>query len=374
MSGSSNNNNSSSSSNKHHHDNKNEVVMEIQTEPMTSLETRIKGFLAALLYGVCSVSAAFINKMLLATFEFDYPVFIMTVQMIFTISLLELLSVSGVIVLPSYTLSRGRDFLWPAMFYGANAVFSLSALSHMNIAMYGVLKRCVPLTTLVFSVCILKKDRPTKMVIASIVLLTSGCIIAGYGDLSFIWSAYFCGAVSNVTQTLYLLLVQKYATKNQSTVDTLQLNSFNTLPILAITALVNGEMGSVWQYSQYSNPMFIFVFFLTISMGCLLNYSLFLCTGLTSALTTSVVGGLKAMVQTILGIFTFGGISHNVATYLGLSLNLGGGIMYLVMKFKDSQLKEVGLKKVMSFSQMTNGYTKKLNNNAKNGLHVHVKS
>ena len=194
---------------------------------------------------------------------------------------------------------------------------------------------------------------------------------AGYGDLSFVWTAYFCGAVSNVTQTLYLLLVQKYATTNQSTVETLHLNSFNTLPILAATALVNGEMTSVWQYSQYNNPMFICVFVLTISMGCLLNYALFLCTGLTSALTTSVVGGLKAMVQTVLGIFTFGGISHNIATYLGLSLNLGGGVMYLVIKFKDSQLKHTDMKKLISFSNKSNGYEKTLlGKNVKNGLQI----
>ena len=160
-----------------------DIVLEIKTESVTSMETRIKGLLAALLYGVCSVSAAFINKMLLATFEFDFPVFIMTIQMVFTICVLEVLSLSGIIKMPSYTLARGKGFLWPAMFYGANAVFSLSALSHMNIAMYGVLKRCVPLTTIIFSVCILKKDRPTRLIIVSIVLLTSGCIVAGKSRL-----------------------------------------------------------------------------------------------------------------------------------------------------------------------------------------------
>jgi hypothetical protein len=36
---------------------------------------------------------------------------------------------------------------------------------------------------------------------------------------------------------------------------------------------------------------------------------------MTSALTTSVVGGIKAMLQTLFGFFTFGGISQNMATY-----------------------------------------------------------
>lgn len=102
------------------------------------------------------------------------------------------------------------------------------------------------------------------------------------------------------------------------------------------------------------NPFFPVVFFLTISVGMLLNYSLFLCTGLTSALTTSVVGGLKAMVQTMLGLVTFGGVSHNLPTYLGIALNLVGGTGYIAVKYKENN-KELhkSIHKVMSFSSLS---------------------
>lgn len=165
--------------------------------------------------------------------------------------------------------------------------------------------------------------------------------------------AYTCGALSNLTQSLYLLLVQRYISKDITTVETLQLNSFNTLPFLALYCVINDEIFDVIQYERLGNPIFLFLLFTAVSMGCLLNYSLFLCTSLTSALTTSVVGGIKAMLQTLFGIFTFGGISHNMATYIGISMNLCGSVSYISAKFvegKASHRPDESLKKVISMS------------------------
>lgn len=183
--------------------------------------------------------------------------------------------------------------------------------------------------------------------------------------------AYTCGALSNLTQSLYLLLVQRYISKDITTVETLQLNSFNTLPFLSLYCVINSEIFDVLQYERLGNPVFLLIFFIAVSMGCLLNYSLFLCTSLTSALTTSVVGGMKAMFQTLLGIFTFGGISHNMATYVGISMNLCGSFSYISAKFmegKASHRPDESLKKVISmstaedFKKYSNGSVKSVPN------------
>lgn len=187
-----------------------------------------------------------------------------------------------------------------------------------------------------------------------------------------------CGAVSNITQSLYLLLVQKYADKDVSTVETLQLNSFNTLPFLFIYMFISGEFYQVMAYERRHEFSFMLLFFVVVSFGCLLNYALFLCTSVTSALTTSVVGGLKALMQTLFGLFTFGGVSHNFSTYLGISVNLCGSIMYLIAKYSESMTRTTSgesLRKNMSFSTaedfrdgkngIVNGYISK---SASNGI------
>jgi hypothetical protein len=65
------------------------------------------------------------------------------------------------------------------------------------------------------------------------------------------------------TQSLYLLLVQRYISKDTTTVETLQLNSFNTLPFLLIYSIINQDMFKALQYERLGNPVFIFVFFAT---------------------------------------------------------------------------------------------------------------
>jgi solute carrier family 35 protein len=116
---------------------------------------------------------------------------------------------------------------------------------------------------------------------------------------------------------------------------------------------LNGEVTLVTKYSPENPFSFLVIFIFAVSMGCFLNYTLFLCTSLTSALTTSVVGGLKAMVQTLFGLFTFGGISHNLPTYIGISMNLSGGVWYIYEKYAEGQRSGKGssvLRKITSLS------------------------
>ena len=162
-----------------------ETDVEAQNHPLLDrIGSNLAACFAAVLYGTCSVSIAFINKFLMTTLEFDYPVFIMIIQMLVTIIILEILSWFGVVEMPKYTLQRGKMFALPALFYGLNSVLALSALSHMNIALYGVLKRCVPMVTMVLSVLILKKGWPSMQTMGSVMFLTLGCIIAGMVDIS----------------------------------------------------------------------------------------------------------------------------------------------------------------------------------------------
>ncbi|KAL3877908.1 hypothetical protein ACJMK2_035550, partial [Sinanodonta woodiana] len=141
------------------------------------LSSKVKGTGAAILYGTCSVSMAFINKILMTSLGFDFPVLIMVFQMLFTILALEILCCFSVIDMPKYTLSRGLSFAMPSVLYATNSVLALSALSHMNVAVYGVLKRCVPFVTLILSIVILKKGYPSHMTILSVCMLTIGCVL-----------------------------------------------------------------------------------------------------------------------------------------------------------------------------------------------------
>lgn len=173
-------------------DNSTVVELEVSDKDIVGVETVVKGITAAIFYGICSVSSAFVTKALMDTLDFDFPVIIMVAQMAFTIVVVECLNAQDIISIPKYTLNRGLSFVWPSLFYGLNSVLSLSALAHMNIAMYGVLKRCVPISTMILSVCILHQSCPSQTTMITVFMLSIGCVIAGKLLLSLLRDRLTC--------------------------------------------------------------------------------------------------------------------------------------------------------------------------------------
>jgi solute carrier family 35 protein len=55
-----------------------------------------------------------------------------------------------------YTFQDGRTFLPASIFFALHATLSLYAIHGMNIPMYGAIKRCTPLVSLILSVLVRK--------------------------------------------------------------------------------------------------------------------------------------------------------------------------------------------------------------------------
>ncbi|PIK61878.1 hypothetical protein BSL78_01209 [Apostichopus japonicus] len=293
---------------------------------------------AAVFYGFCSGSLAFINKLAVTTFDFRYPAFILFAQMVFTASILKILKVAGKINFAGISLESSWNCAIPSLFYAFHAMFALTALGDLNIPMYNVIKRCVPLVNIFLASCLLKEGRPSWKIISTVVVITSGCIIAGFGDLDFSLAAYLCGLVSIFSQGLYLTYVQKLGIEKQLTaLELLYVNSINCIPLFLLYILLSWEFVDAVNFLRDCTFEFILVFLLVISMGCVLNYSLFLCTTLNSALTTSIVGVIKSVVTTVIGMFTFGGIQPTVLIITGISINTLGGMGYTYLKYKEKQ-------------------------------------
>ena len=153
--------------------------------------------------------------------------------------------------------------------------------------------------------------------------------------MSFEWSVYGQGLGSVVTQAIYLLLVQNLA-QSFSALETLHINSINTAPLLFCLLVLSGDLLPALHAFNVQSVSFLLLFSVTVIAGCLLNYMLFMCTMYNSALTTSITGTLKSVLQTIVGLFTFGGIDINIWTVVGICLNTAGGIIYSYVKYKHA--------------------------------------
>lgn len=298
------------------------------------------GFAAAVFYGICSASMAFLNKAVINTYEFPFPFFIMACQMLVTVLFLEVLGSYGKIHLPAYTWRAACMFIAPSLGYAFHATLSLMALQGMNIPMYGAVKRCTPLVNLILAVVILRRPMPSVMLISSILIITTGCFVAVLGDLTFDAFAYTMGGFSVLAQGLYLTLVQQCAEKNLSTIEILQLNSYNTLAPFIIVSVLMGEPEAIVQSRYVTDHGFHLTFWTLVCLGSVLNYSLFLCTALNSALTTSLVSVAKSVIQTLVGFFVFGGVKYHPLNIAGIVMNTTGGFIYTYTKFKEGKKKQ----------------------------------
>lgn len=145
---------------------------------MPSKSAGVKGLMIAVSYGATSVGMSFANKAILSHYDYDYPLFIISCQMVFTIIVLEGLGHLEVIELDKFTLAAGKEFFLPSLCYAINSVMSLAALSDMNIPIYGAIKRCTPILILILSKVILKKGWPSTRIMLSVLMITGGCLLA----------------------------------------------------------------------------------------------------------------------------------------------------------------------------------------------------
>jgi len=299
----------------------------------------LKCVLAAVFYGAVSVSTTFFNKAVLSVYDFKYTNFILISQHIFTLVILEVLKGIGLIDYPNPELSKCKQLLPVSLLYSINVGVALSALTSLNIPMYGVLKRLTILFVLVGESLLMQKYSSAN-VKKSVFVIVAGAVVAGIGDLTFDPIAYMLAFLSCFAQAAYLLFVAKTGAETGiNSFGLLFYNSLLAVPFVFFFVILNGEVEGVVNYDRLGSYDFQMCFLANLVLGAMLNYSMFLCTTTNSALTTTIVGQLKNVVSVFFGLFLFGGVDINIVNMLGLGLNSIGGIAYSWVKYNESKQK-----------------------------------
>lgn len=191
-----------------------------------------------------------------------------------------------------------NEFL-SAVFYCLNSVMSLKALDGLNIPIYTIFKRCVPLASLVISFFLFKKqteqskplslENPTNQnqkshsnkIILSILLMTMGVVVAGYGDIEFDLKSYIYCAFSVISQALYFSFIQKCSEHEKNPIQALNICSQISIPILISMFVLTGELKAILDHKtnfQFSNLKFLIAYLFVSFNGSLLVFSQFWCT------------------------------------------------------------------------------------------------
>jgi len=258
---------------------------------MASWQTRRrlwKGISAALLYGTVSSLMTFCNKALSSTYDFGYPLFLLWVQMLVTQLGLIALHRMGLFVYPHVSIRSLLHHIPVASFYVLNASLAITSLQGMSIPTYGVLKRAGPLFILAINVLSAHTSAKSKSaregsggengrdvelgairqqqqqqgsmmpnqpsdspgdvpsgVVAAVVIIVLGALIASSTDLHLSSSTLKMALCSNLTQALYVTMVEtkhqkvsaggfNYGKKTDPTLGLLAHNSLIAIPLLTL--------------------------------------------------------------------------------------------------------------------------------------------
>ncbi|XP_022252372.1 UDP-N-acetylglucosamine/UDP-glucose/GDP-mannose transporter-like [Limulus polyphemus] len=323
-------------STKSSHDSECDVVnIYIRKEEITSKTPvpLLSKILSAVLYAASSFLITVVNKVVLTYYRFPSAHTLGLGQMIVTLFILSCGKTFGCLTFPDFSRTIPLK-IWPLpLFYLGNLITGLGGTQRLSLPMFTVLRRFTILMTMIGEYIVLKVRQPC-IIVVTVFAMVGGTVVAASTDLAFDLNGYvfvlsndFCTAANNV------YLKKKLETRDLTKFGLLFYNVlFMFAPLMYITWL-SGDFPKIIEYDQWTNLWFLTWFLLSCTMGFILMYSTIICTQYNSPLTTTIVGCLKNILVTYLGMFVGGDYVFSITNFIGLNMSMLGSVVYTYLIF-----------------------------------------
>lgn len=289
---------------------------------------------SAVFYGIASFMITVVNKTVLTTYGFPSYQVLGLGQMFATIVVLACARQAKLVQFPSFDENIVTK-IWPLpLIYLGNMATGLGGTKELSLPMFTALRRFSILMTMIAERIVLGV-KATVAVQISVFSMVSGALLASFDDMSFTLSGYTLVLLNDVfTAANGVYMKKKLDSKELGKYGLMYYNAFFMIVPASVIAWQTGDLYKSMQFEGWSNVLFICQFAASCVMGFILSYSVMICTQFNSALTTTIIGCLKNICVTYLGMVIGGDYIFSWVNFIGLNISVLGSLFYTYVTFR----------------------------------------
>eukprot|EP00291_Cryptomonas_curvata_P026337 CAMPEP_0172175014 /NCGR_PEP_ID=MMETSP1050-20130122/13984_1 /TAXON_ID=233186 /ORGANISM="Cryptomonas curvata, Strain CCAP979/52" /LENGTH=285 /DNA_ID=CAMNT_0012847053 /DNA_START=627 /DNA_END=1485 /DNA_ORIENTATION=- len=211
-------------------------------------------------------------------------------------------------------------------------------LRNVSLPMFLVLRRLVTPTVMLCEFLLWRRRQPAP-VVASLVVLSAGSLIAGLSDLSFDLRGYGYTLLANAFTAVYTMHMKGLSMSESGVcvpvADLYFYSALLSLPLLAVCSAAAGEMRELGSFAPLADVRLQGIVAVSSGLSSVYQLALLVCTTRNSPLATSVAGNFKDLFGSVLGAMWFDDFVATGASLLGLAVSLVGAASFLAFKLLD---------------------------------------